>query len=258
LSVFEQYLQKIDYGRFLRSLHLPEPGTLVENIEYFTEKEAEKRDEILKGYFGKAGIDTIVDEASKNLQELRDASTVLDVGCGTGFFTTTIAEKLEDHNISFYALDATPAMLTVLVKKLHGLRNLSITPLLGVAERITESTNASQKVYKSLGVVLPTRFEAIISILMLHHCRNPSEVFSSMRQATNEAGKLILIDLCKHNFTEFREEMGDVHLGFELDYIKSELSKMFRVEGLERLPESCRCKESGRSADLFVATARAR
>lgn len=258
MSVFEQYLQKMDYRRFLRSLHLPEPGILVENIKYFTEREAEKRDEILKSYFGEAGINTIIDEASKNLQELRDAPTVLDVGCGTGFFTTKIAEKLESHNISFYALDATPAMLTVLVKKLHGLRNLSITPLLGVAERITESTNASQEVYKSLGVVLPARFEVMISILMLHHCRNPSEVFRSMRQATDKAGKLILIDLCKHNFTEFREEMGDVHLGFELDYIKSELSEMFRVERLERLPESCRCEESGRSADLFVATARAR
>jgi len=143
--VFEQYLQKIDYGRFLTRPHLPETETLVENIEYFTEKEAEKRDEIVKSYFGEAGINTIV------------------------------AEKLEDHNISFYALDATPAMLTVLVKKLHRLTNLSITPLFGVAERITESTNASQEVYKSLGVVLPTRFEAIISILMLHHCRNPSE-----------------------------------------------------------------------------------
>ncbi|MDI6847221.1 MAG: methyltransferase domain-containing protein [Candidatus Bathyarchaeia archaeon] len=122
------------------------------------------------------------------------------------------------------------------------MKNVSITPLLGIAERINESLNMSRKVYESLGITLPTHFDAIISILMLHHCKNPSEVFSSMKEAMKHGGELILVDLCKHNFKEFKEKMGDVHLGFEPNYIKSELVKVFSVERVEKMPSGCKCE----------------
>ena len=255
LSVFEHYLQKVDFRNFLIKLDLPDAKTLLENIRYFTVKEAEKRDEMVKGYFGEVGINTIVNEAAKNLKKIGKGSAILDVGAGTGFFTIQIAEKMADCDVNFYALDATPAMLTVLVKKLRELENASITPLLGIAERITESLAVSQNAYKSLGITLPAGFDAIISILTLHHCMSPLEVFNSMKKAMKCEGRLILVDLCRHNFTEFREEMGDVHLGFELDSIKSELGKIFNVKKVEKMPSGCKCEESGRSADLFIAVA---
>ena len=255
LSVFERYLEEVDCRKFLTELGLPDIETLIKNIEYFTEKEAEKRDEIVKSYFGEVGISTIVIEVAKNLQKLHKGSAILDVGAGTGFFTIKIAEKLANWNLDFYGLDATHAMLTVLVKKLFEVKNVSITPLLGIAERINESLNMSRKVYESLGITLPTRFDAIISILMLHHCKNPSEVFSSMKGAMKHGGKLILVDLCKHNFKEFKEKMGDVHLGFEPNYIKSELVKVFSVGRVEKMLGGCKYEESGKSADLFIAVA---
>ena len=255
MSLFERYLQEVDFKKFLIELGLPDIGTLIKNIEYFTEKEAEKRDEIVKSYFGEVGINTIVNEVAKNLQKLRKGSTILDVGAGTGLFTTKIAEKLANWNPDLYALDATHAMLTVLVKKLSELKNVSITPLLGIAERINDSIDMSRKVYESLGMMLPRRFDAIISILMLHHCKSPSEVFSSMKRAMKYGGKLILVDMCKHDFKEFREKLGDAHLGFEPDHIKSELGKIFSVERAEKMPDACKCEESGKSADLFIAVA---
>jgi ubiquinone/menaquinone biosynthesis C-methylase UbiE len=255
LSTFERYLQKADSRDFLIKLGLPNVETIVKNVEYFTEKEAEKRDEIVKGYFGEAGINTIVSEVAKNLKEIGNGVAVLDVGAGTGFFTFKIAEKLAGCDMNFYAFDATPAMLAVLLKKLSELENVQTTPLLGVAERISENLSMSQKVYKSLGMLLPRRFDAIVSILMLHHCKNLPEVFSSMKRAIKRGGRLILVDLCRHDFKEFREEMGDVHLGFELDYIKFELGKNFSVKKVEKMPGGCKCEESGRSADLFIAIA---
>jgi len=253
--MFEHYLQKADFRNFLTKLDSPCIEMLIKNIEYFTEKEAEKRDEIVKGYFGEVGITTIVNEVTKNLKKMGKWSAVLDVGAGTGFFTVKLAEKLADRDMDFYALDSTPAMLAVLVKKLSKLENASITPLLGIAEQITESLTMPQKVYKPLGITLPASFDAIISILTLHHCMNPLEVFNSMKKAIKCEGKLILVDLCRHDFKEFREKMGDVHLGFELDYIKSELGKIFSVKKVEKMPSGCKCEESGRSADLFIAVA---
>lgn len=253
LSLFERYLQQIDFKNLLEEVGLSDAETLAENIEYFTEKEAEKRDEIVTSYFGETGVDKIVHEVTKNLEKLDKESAILDVGAGTGFFTIKIAEKFSGHNLDFYALDATPAMLAVLVKKLRGLKKVSITPTLGVAERISESLNTSRKVYEPLGIILPMCFDAVISILMLHHCRNVSEVFSSVEGVVNYGGKLVLIDLCKHNFREFKETMGDVHLGFELDYIESELAEIFEVERIDRMRQACRCRETGRSTDLFIA-----
>ncbi len=135
------------------------------------------------------------------------------------------------------------------------MKNVSITPVLGIAERITESLNVSRKAFESQGTTLPANFDAIISVLMLHHCVNPSEVFCSMKEAMMNNGRLILIDLCKHDFEEFKEELGDVHLGFELDYIESELGKLFSVERMQKMPHACKCEVSGKSTDLFVAVA---
>ncbi len=63
----------------------------------------------------------------------------------------------------------------------------------------------------------------------------------------------IIIDLCEHPFTEFREEMGDVHLGFNLDWIKGQAAKVFSEVKVKILP-GIACKESGRAAELFFAS----
>lgn len=255
-TLFQRYLQKVNFSKFLKELDLPDAATLIDNVEYFTEREAEKRDEIVRGYFGEVGISIIIDEVTKNLQNLDAGAAILDVGAGTGFFTVQIAEKFSSLNPQFYALDSTTAMLTVLMKKLCEMKNVSIMPLLGIAERISESVDMSRRVYEPLGIVLPTRFDAIVSILMLHHCKNPLEVFTSMRKAMKYGGTLVLVDMCKHDFKEFAEELGDVHLGFDLDRIESDLDRTFKVEKVEKMPDACRCEETGRSADLFIAVAR--
>ncbi len=45
-------------------------------------------------------------------------------------------------------------------------------------------------------------------------------------------------------------------MGFEPDYIKSELGKMFSVERIQKMPHACRCEETGKSTDLFVVVAK--
>jgi hypothetical protein len=62
----------------------------------------------------------------------------------------------------------------------------------------------------------------------------------------------VVIDMCRHDFIEFREEMGDVHLGFEAAEVRKAAKTVFSHVSVDKLPGIC-CSSSGRSAELFVA-----
>jgi hypothetical protein len=77
-------------------------------------------------------------------------------------------------------------------------------------------------------------------------------VFESFRKAVEVDGKAVVVDLCKHSFEEFREEMGDLHLGFKPELIKEAAEKQFSNVQVKKIPGIC-CESSGRSAELFIA-----
>jgi ubiquinone/menaquinone biosynthesis C-methylase UbiE len=198
-------------------------------------------------YFGEDGVERIVESIVRCLfspPKLRENAKILDVGAGSGFFTLAVAEKLRQHlpEASFYAMDVTPAMLRLLVRKTS-----QVTPFLGVAENIRGSLE-----YASRYLRVSERFDAIFSTLTLHHCPDIEKVFQSVKEAVDIHGKAVFVDLCKHSFKEFREEMGDVHLGFEPELIKRLAEKHFSKVQVEKMPGIC-CKSSGRSAELFIA-----
>jgi hypothetical protein len=87
---------------------------------------------------------------------------------------------------------------------------------------------------------------------MLHHCLNVEKVFQSMRNVLKIHGKAVIIDLCEHPFKEFKEDMGDVHLGFRLGQIEKDAKNSFSRVSIKKMPGIC-CSSSGRSAELFVA-----
>jgi len=86
----------------------------------------------------------------------------------------------------------------------------------------------------------------------LHHCSDIERFFRSVRDVMKGHGKAVIIDLCKHSFTEFREEMGDIHLGFDPLLIGENAKKFFPNVYVKRMP-GIRCECSGRSAELFIA-----
>ena len=217
-------------------------------INYFTEKEARRRDRIVRGYFGENGIEQVVKTVVSRLissPKLKADAKILDVGAGSGIFTLRVADALKRHltTVSFYAMDATPAMLLALDKKTD-----LITPFFGIAENIAESVQEAREYAE-----VPARFDALFSTLMLHHCPDVEKVMKSMRTVLKDSGKVVIIDLCSHNFTEFRHEMGDVYLGFDPKMIRETAKKMFSEVTVKKLRGIC-CKSSGRRADLFVAT----
>jgi ubiquinone/menaquinone biosynthesis C-methylase UbiE len=247
LSAFEDYLKSVEIQKLVKELGVSRAETLTKEIKHFTEKEAKRRDKIVLSYFGEDGIKRIIDSVVQGLlspPKLRENAKVLDVGAGSGFFTTEIVAKLRRHlpEATFYAMDLTPAMLQVLAKKTS-----EITPFLGVAENVRGSVEYARKYLN-----ITEKFDAIFSTLMLHHCLDIERVFESSREVIEVNGKVVVMDLCKHPFKEFREEMGDIHLGFEPELIKEKAEKHFSKVQVKKVPGIC-CTNSGRSAELFIA-----
>jgi SAM-dependent methyltransferase len=248
-STLRDYLKAVHLPDLLTELGARNAEFLAKEIRHFTEKEAKKRDKIVLSYFGEKGIKRIVDSALTRLNsspKLKQTARILDVGAGSGFFTARIASKLKKllPHASFYAMDATPAMLLALMKKKE------ITPFFGIAENIAGSIRKARGYAK-----IPNQFDAVFSTLMLHHCTDIGRVFRSVQQVLKSAGKAVIVDMCTHSFTEFKDEMGDVHLGFDPEQIEKTAEKVFPSVTVEKLPGIC-CSSSGRCVELFVATLR--
>jgi len=244
----EGYLEEADLSELLRELGAQNVDLVVREISHFTRKEAEKRDKIVLGYLGEDGVNKIVDSIIAGLSshpKLKLNAEILDVGAGSGFFTRRIAAKMKKlvPTASFYAMDTTPAMLLALAKKKE-----NISPFFGIAENIAGSIENARKY-----ATVPRRFDAVLSTLMLHHCPEVNKVFRSVRHILKPMGKAVIIDLSAHTFTEFKDEMGDLHLGFDPDLIRKAAKQVFSEVSIEQLA-GIRCSSSGRSAELFVAT----
>ena len=247
---FDEYVKNVGLKRLFKKLGAANPETLAKTVQHFTAKEAKKRDKIVLGYFGEDGVNRIVEAVTEKLlsaPSLRKGSSVLDVGAGSGFFTAKIAKKIDRKipDVKFYAMDATPAMLLSLAKK-----EQHVTPFLGIAENIQASAKEAATYAE-----IPEKFDAAFSTLMLHHSVEPKKVFESISKVLADNRKAVILDLCEHKFAEFKTEMEDVHLGFNLEDIRKKATKYFSKVTIEKMPGiGCTC--SGRSAEIFVATMR--
>lgn len=247
-SAFEGYLRKINLRVLIESLEISEVEPLVGMIRHFTVEEAEKRDQIVLSYFGENGVKRIADAIIGRVlaaPKPRQNATILDVGAGSGFFTLRVVGGLRQHlpNASFYAMDITPAMLRALARKTS-----ELTLFLGVGENIAGSVELARSYLR-----VPEKFDVVFSTLVLHHCLEVEKVFKSIAYVLRESGRAVIVDLCEHAFKEFREEMGDVHLGFSPTLIEEMARGSFSNVHVERMP-GILCTCSGRSAELFIAT----
>jgi ubiquinone/menaquinone biosynthesis C-methylase UbiE len=127
---------------------------------------------------------------------LDEAWTVGDLGCGTGQVTQSLAPFVT----RVVAVDSSPAMLDAARARLGGLPNVE------TREGELES--------------LPIRdgeLDAAIAFLVLHYVAEPGEALAEAARALKPGGRLLVVDMMPHDRDEYRQAMGHVWQGFEVE-----------------------------------------
>lgn len=131
---------------------------------------------------------------SKAMLGLLDPSwTVIDAGCGTG----NASELLAPHVRRVIAVDESAKMLGAAKKRLSHFKNV---------EFVRGELHAIP--------VAPHSADGAVCVLVLHHLADPAPALASLRRSLKPGGRLLLVDMLKHDREEYRRSMGHKRLGF--------------------------------------------
>jgi ArsR family transcriptional regulator len=175
---------------------------------------------------------------------------VADLGCGSGLVAAALAPFVR----TVIGVDQSAAMLRAARKRTAALRNVELRQ--GSLESLPLDSRS---------------VDGALLLLSLTYLSDPSRALAEAAQALKPGGRLVVVDLLRHDREEFRRRMGQVSLGFEPE----DLARMLEDAGLEGpscrpLPPEPRAQgpalllasagRSGRSAEVseFPETEKAR
>jgi ubiquinone/menaquinone biosynthesis C-methylase UbiE len=205
--------------------------------KYFA-RVANRWDRMREDFFDETIADAVLDAS-----HVRPESTVVDVGCGTGFLTQQVAMRTQGTG-KMVGVDLSQSMLQAAKENMTKLGLLgSMEFKVGDAERLPLDDGFA---------------DAVVGNMILHHCPRPRRALSEMTRILKEGGRLAVADLEKHNERWLREEMADRWLGFELAKTKQWLEEA----GLEDVKvelartKCCGISLHGRKAEIgiFIAS----
>jgi len=141
-------------------------------------------------------------------------SVIIDIGCGEG----EVALRLARLGHRVHAVDSSRAMIAALKKRLRreGQAGSRVETHIGDTERLPLAD-------KMADVVLMSQ--------ILHHAPRPEAALREAVRITRPGGRVVVLDLLKHDQEWTREKMGDLWLGFELD----EIEGLMRSAGLDHV-----------------------
>lgn len=246
----EDYLARVGAEQLFARLRVRDARELARNVAHFTDKEAAQRDRIVLDHLGEAGARAVgeaVCEALLPAGAMNREPALLDAGAGSGFFTARVAQGLRARGLAprMFAMDATPAMLRAL-----GAKGERIVPFLGVLEDLEGSVREARPVQP-----LPPLFHGLMSTLALHHCPEPADFFAGAARVLQHGAPAIVVDMLEHGHADFRERMGDVHLGFDPRRLEALALDHFAEAESRVLPE-VGCVDSGTRVGLFALVLR--
>ena len=183
----------------------------------------ERRKDTLRGYFdelaGRFGRDYVPGRSWQALTEmllrLLSPLVIADIGAGEGTLSLMLAQRA----LKVIAIDSSPKMVE------YGS---------GIA-RQNNVTNLEWRVGDMED--LPIEDFAVDIVLMhqsLHHAIHPTRAIGEASRVLKPGGRLVVMDLLKHEFEAARELYGDVWLGFS----QVELSELLRSGGFAAAPIS--------------------
>jgi ArsR family transcriptional regulator len=133
--------------------------------------------------------------------------TVADLGCGTG----QTAAALAPHVRRVIAVDQSAAMLKAAKKRTAALGNVEVRQ--GSLEALPLDAASC---------------DGALLLLALTYVADPAAAVREAARILRPGGRLVVVDLLRHDRDDFRRDMGQVRLGFDLD----ELQKILGEAGL--------------------------
>lgn len=126
---------------------------------------------------------------------LLDADTVVgDLGCGTG----QLAASFAPHVGRVIGIDRSEPMLEAARARLEGEPNVELRQ--GELELLPLDDG---------------ELDLAVLFLVLHYVSDPAEAIGEAARVLKPGGRLLIVDMLKHEREEYREQMGHVWLGFE-------------------------------------------
>jgi ubiquinone/menaquinone biosynthesis C-methylase UbiE len=133
--------------------------------------------------------------------------TVADLACGSGVTATLLGAHVE----RVIAVDASPEMLRA------------------AKRRATAEKTASRIEFRKGDLnALPiddSACDAALLLLALTHLETPSQAISQAARILKPGGKLVVVDLLRHDRDDFRRRLGQLHNGFAIDDLSSFLTQ---------------------------------
>ena len=133
--------------------------------------------------WGAGGLDNSIRKLVQNPQKIlkpyiKYGMTVLDVGCGPGFFSVEIAKML-DSTGKVIAADVQDGMLDKIRKKING-------------TDLEQRIELHKSDYETIGVVEKVDF--VLTFWMVHEVRNQKKFFEELSSILNPNGLIFIIE----------------------------------------------------------------
>lgn len=154
-----------------------------------------------------------------------------DLACGTGLIGEALAPFVEQ----VIAVDDSAAMLEAATTRLRRYPNVDVRR--GTLEALPVEDDS---------------LDAATLVLALHHVAEPRKAFAEAARVLAPGGRMLVVDMVRHDREAYRHEMGHQWLGFSADDISTYLAAAgFEPRGHRLLPPDA----AARGPNLFVATA---
>jgi ArsR family transcriptional regulator len=178
-----------------------------QDVRAFFERVAADWDDMRLAYYDERVIEKMVE-----ISGVDGATTVADVGTGTGFVAAGVASRAG----RVVAVDNSRAMLDVARANLGalGLTNVEL-----IEGEVTALPLASDSV------------DAAFANMVMHHAEEPAAVLEEMARVVKPGGSVAVVDAVEHRYEWMREEHADIWLGFGREQIEG----LFGAVGLEEL-----------------------
>ncbi|MCC7193413.1 MAG: metalloregulator ArsR/SmtB family transcription factor [Phycisphaeraceae bacterium] len=163
---------------------------------------------------------------------LSEEWVVADLGCGTGALSVELAPYVR----SVIGVDQSAAMLKAARRRAESLKNVDLRR--GDLEALPVDSETC---------------DAALMVLVLTYVADPQRVLAEAARILKPAGKLILVDLLRHDRDDFRRQMGQRHPGFD----PAALQRLLEGVGMTALQHRPLPPETdARGPALFLTVAR--